>query len=355
MLFQLSKLEHKFRPFLFKVFPKKFMVLAYSLLRNKFLKNLSKQLDERVILENKKISLFNLNFRNDLGNASGFDKDGLLLEFNYKLGAGFALIGTVLEREHSGNCHKFFGKKYNPWIYLPNSKSAINSLGLPSCGIEKVLDNIKRFRDKYQVTDFPIGLSIAGHPLDEQPKQIEGLVNCLYKARKEVDFFEINQSCPNVLNQNKDINQLSTLSKVINEIKKPCSLKYNSLSLENIELIDKLGFQAISLVNTQNNYSEYIKNISLQDKKIFEFYVEKYKGGISGQAIKDFSFETIKKIHQYIKKKNLSLKLIHIGGISDKEDVLESRKYATIRQWYTGLMEKILTDDLKTIYKKIIS
>jgi dihydroorotate dehydrogenase len=133
-----------------------------------------------------------LSFRNDLGNAAGLDKDGSLLDFNYSLGAGFAVVGTVLSEPHTGNVFSFFGGlwKGNVWTPLPLSGAALNSLGLPSKGVDVALENIASFRSRNGVPPqspdrrasggakgatsssaampsaaaFPIGVSIMGHP-----------------------------------------------------------------------------------------------------------------------------------------------------------------------------------------------
>ena len=79
-----------------------------------------------------------LSFRNDLGNAAGLDKDGSLLEFSYELGAGYTVVGTVLSEPHTGNVFRFLGGLWegNAWTPLPHSGAALNSLGLPSRGVD---------------------------------------------------------------------------------------------------------------------------------------------------------------------------------------------------------------------------
>ena len=104
------------------------------------------------LFDTKHISIFaNSNYwarapQKGLGNAAGLDKDGSLLEFNYCIGAGFAVVGTVLNKPHTGNIVKIRGKEHNPWAPLPHSHSALNSLGLPSLGIDASIKNILEFK-----------------------------------------------------------------------------------------------------------------------------------------------------------------------------------------------------------------
>ena len=59
-------------------------------------------------------------------------------------------------------------------------------------GIEAVLKNIQSFQDRRQPVDFPIGLSLMGHPSQKGKAKVDGVVECLEKALPIVDFVEIN-------------------------------------------------------------------------------------------------------------------------------------------------------------------
>ena len=107
MIEQFTHLEHLIRPFVSRVIPNKLLIAAFSKSRGSYLKSLAgyaKKMPVYPVSEYKQ-TLFesNLIFRNDLANAAGFDKDGKLLEFNYKLGAGYAVVGTVLSEAFAGN------------------------------------------------------------------------------------------------------------------------------------------------------------------------------------------------------------------------------------------------------------
>ena len=56
-------------------------------------------------------------------------------------GAGFAVVGTVLDKPHCGN--QWVLNYFNPWLPLPFSGAGLNSLGLPSKGVGKAITNIK--------------------------------------------------------------------------------------------------------------------------------------------------------------------------------------------------------------------
>lgn len=304
-----------------------------------------------------------LTFRNDLGNAAGLDKDGTLLEFNYKMGAGFAVVGTVLSSPHSGNLISTLKGTANPWTPLPYSQSALNTLGLPSIGIDKTLDNIKRFQDKFSPKDFPIGLSLMAHPKLPNEKKADDLMKLFKKSKDVVDFIEINESCPNVGHKDglKDLEGLKEKMKAINSLQEashytPTLYKFSQIPnpSEILPEFDSLNVDGIVAVNTQKDYKIFEKKIAPEDKSLFNYYIFNYQGGLSGKAIRSFSFNEVKKASDVIKEKNLNLELIHIGGISTSEDIQESRKMANLREWYTGFMEAIGKYSFNEVYKKVL-
>ena len=121
-------------------------------------------------------------------------------------GAGFAVVGTVLDKPHCGN--QWVLNYFNPWLPLPFSGAGLNSLGLPSKGVGKAITNIKKFREKWQPQDFPIGVSIMGHPAQSGQEKLDGVLECVRQAVREADFIEINESCPNVAHGHGDSSEL---------------------------------------------------------------------------------------------------------------------------------------------------
>jgi len=98
-------------------------------------------------------------------------------------GAGFAIIGTVLDAPHTGNVWSFGG--FCPWLPLPSGGNGLNSLGLPSKGCAKALENIQKFKDNHteeELAGFPIGLSIMGHPAKQGAAKLEGVLQCVRDA-----------------------------------------------------------------------------------------------------------------------------------------------------------------------------
>ena len=355
-MLKLLRLEHKIRPFMAKSFSPKFFMELYSSNRKKFIESIKTSLKEPIADASYPSTVCGLNFRNDLGNAAGLDKDGSLLEFNYFLGAGFAIVGTVLNKPHTGNLFKVRKKEFNPWVPLPHSHSALNSLGLPSLGIDESINNIKKFKDAYDVSNFPIGISIMGHPLQEGEEKLNGILECVEKSVGIADFIEINESCPNV--QHKSDDGLEQRIKAVTNIKKstPIFVKLGSLGdpEKTITTMDSCNADGLVLLNTQKDYDQYRPKLNKSDLKIFDFYTKEYQGGLSGEIIKETSFESVKLASDKIKELNSKLQLIHVGGISTKEDMKKSREIAPLREWYTGFMEHLGTKKANTVYPEMV-
>ena len=76
--------------------------------------------------------VFGIRFRNPIGLAAGFDRNGEVFRPLSALGFGFIEIGTVTPRPQQGNP--------KPRIFtLPEDKAILNRIGLASKGFEAVL------------------------------------------------------------------------------------------------------------------------------------------------------------------------------------------------------------------------
>ena len=93
-----AKFEGRVRPFLVRFCPAAVVVFIYSSSRSLYLWALGRARFSPASGRYRETKALGLTFRNDLGNAAGLDKDGTLLELNWRMGAGFAVVGTVLNK-----------------------------------------------------------------------------------------------------------------------------------------------------------------------------------------------------------------------------------------------------------------
>ncbi len=357
--------EHRFRPLLESVLRPSLFRKLYSSSRHSAIRILAAQSQrmKEISAETYPQELFQskLRFRNDLGNAAGLDKDGGLLPFHYKIGAGFALVGTVLAEAHAGRQERgLFGEMANPWVPLPRSASAINSLGLPSRGAGLVRENICRFRDRYHPEAFPIGISVMGHPLQEENKKFDAVLEMMSKLLQEADFFELNESCPNT-NHDQAFEALEARVRAAVELchkggsYRPLSIKLSGLDPEGVTLkiLHELGVDAVTLCNTQTDYRKLRELVDVRERGLFDFYVQNFQGGVSGEVIRGIVQEQISQASQQLGDLSSSTRLIEVGGVSHPEHIQQSRKNERIilRQWYTGFMDALGSRNWKTLYR----
>ena len=85
--------------------------------------------------------LFNIKFKNRIGIAAGYDKNGVAIKGLSALGIGHLEIGTITPQPQLGN------KK--PRIFrLKNKSGLINHMGFPNDGLEVIAKRIENFTFK---------------------------------------------------------------------------------------------------------------------------------------------------------------------------------------------------------------
>ncbi|CAE8646991.1 unnamed protein product [Polarella glacialis] len=363
----LSRLDHQVRPGLAAMLPAPVFVWLYSASRPLFLYIMAHGglgSGGGAVDFPHPCTVMGLKFRGDLGNSAGIDKEASLLDFNFELGAGYAVVGTVLNAPHTGNVFPMLGGLFNcnAWVPLPMSGGALNSLGLPGHGVDVAVQKIEDFRRRRGIAPqkpgvelplnlrFPIGVSIMGHPAQEGQQKLDGVVECVRKAIPVADFIEINESCPNVKHGGDSSGLAERLSAVCNardEMKGssgrrvPILVKLGDVGDADatVRLLAKLGVDGIVAVNTQKDYSSF--ELPVLDRQLLDYYTEQHSGGLSGPPIRERAMGQVKASAEAVRIQKLDGKfsVIHVGGLSSAEDMKLSRASgAHLRQWYTGLI-----------------
>jgi dihydroorotate dehydrogenase len=179
------------RPLLFRFDPEKMHHLITTCMRLFFKLPFSQKFVHAVYA--RKIKSYpirlseNLTFRNPLGLAAGFDKNGTLLPGIENLGFGFIEIGTVTPRPQLGNP--------TPRLFrVPERRALLNRLGFNNDGAEIVYAHLKRVKNKVRV---PVGVNIGKNrdtPNTSAIKDYETLFKIFYP---HADYFTVNISSPN--------------------------------------------------------------------------------------------------------------------------------------------------------------
>ena len=352
----LARTDSLFRNLLLKMNPE-LSVKIYSSARKVFIELLSQEIKypPYVPSENEKIKLWDINFNCSLFNAAGMFKKGEAYYTVASQGAGAYIAGTTTGMERRGN------EKLNimhPFMPYPKSSSASNWMGLPNEGHSKVA---KKLAGINKLNGCPLGISLSTDPgMKEETAMgllIEGLK--LYE-KANVDFIELNESCPNVPHGNCDIDdsgldknllkRLEIVSKNFLSYRKrnlPVIIKLSNdtdtnLLVPMINYLIELGFDGINLGNTSLDYNLFQQLVSLKDKSNFEYFSTNFGGGLSGRILKEKSLNLTHIASNYLKTLKLSKEfhIIRTGGIENYLDLIESKNAGiSLNQWFTGYFD----------------
>lgn len=274
--------------------------------------------------------ILGINFRNPVGLAAGFDKNGDMVKILPHLGFGFASIGSITWKPYEGNPR--------PWSYrLPEIKSLLINYGLKNIGAEKILDKVENNREE----GFVVGISVAKTNSKETAdlqKGIEDYFNTIkiLNEREVGDFVEINISCPNTFGGEPftDTESLAKLLDKIGELKieKPIFLKMPiNLSWADFqELLDIAVIKGVSgiVIGNCSKDRETLKEIGKIPDNI--------AGSLSGKPTEELSNKLISKTYEKYGDKFV---IIGVGGIFSANDAYEKiKRGASLVQLITGMI-----------------
>jgi dihydroorotate dehydrogenase len=142
--------------------------------------------------EHDPVTLWGHRFRNRVGLAAGWDKDGLGMLGLSGLGLGHLEIGTVTPRPQPGNPR--------PRVFrLVKDEAIINRMGFPGRGANFVATRIEAFRKTIgTATERPIiGVNIGRNKDTPNERAAEDYISLLQRFSGLADYLVINVSSPN--------------------------------------------------------------------------------------------------------------------------------------------------------------
>jgi dihydroorotate dehydrogenase len=306
--------------------------------------------------------MWGIKFRNNICNSAGMFKNGEGYEVCANLGAGAYLGGTSTYNPRKGNSKK---NTTLPFMRLNKSKMTVNFLGLPNQG-DEVLS--KKVYTKNKVYGCPIGWSVMRSPDFTREEGEEKLVKSLflYKANPQIDFLEVNVSCPNVKKSSSGV--LESLNFISESFLKkrsrhlPVVVKLsNDVTEQCLEQILKslvtLKFDGVNIGNTSTDYSCLSRDIHRDERRIFDTFTSTFSGGVGGRALKARSLYLSKYATQYLKKIKVpqEFHVIRTGGIESHQDLLDSEAAeVSYNQWQTGFFFSYLEHGVN-VYKNVLN
>ncbi|PIR96290.1 MAG: quinone-dependent dihydroorotate dehydrogenase [Candidatus Doudnabacteria bacterium CG10_big_fil_rev_8_21_14_0_10_42_18] len=273
-----------------------------------------------------KQELLNLTFKNPVGLAAGFDKNGKLTQILPEVGFGFMEIGSVSDRSCSGN------EKPRLWR-LKKFMSLRVHYGLPSEGASAVAERLGSLP-----FSIPLGINIV-KTNDAQTDSIEDGIKDYERAFKKflplTCYFTINISCPNTFGGEPFL-EAENLDKLLSRIdalkgKQAVVVKLSpDLSESRLDALLKVIMRHKIDGIICSNLTKVRDAQNVRDKQV------PGEGGFSGRLVEEASNELIKKVYRKTAGK---ITIIGCGGVFSAEDAYKKIKLgASLIQLVTGMI-----------------
>ena len=276
---------------------------------------------------NHPVELFGLTFKNPIGLAAGYDKDGVAVPGLAALGFGHIEVGTVTPRPQEGNPR--------PRVFrLIEDQAIINRMGFPGRGADFAAQQLS---GKQKSSSTILGVNLGKNKDTPLERSAEDYINLMQIFAPLADYLTINISSPNTvgLRRLQGRQMLEGLLGAISTERKnlpgriPILVKL-APDLEGEELEDALdiildaGMDGIVATNTT------LSRPSLRSKRSVEV------GGLSGAPLRTLSLQMLEKI---LHRVNGHIPVVSSGGVMTPADAKQRLDAgAALVQIYTGLV-----------------
>jgi dihydroorotate dehydrogenase len=318
-----------FRPLLFKIDPENVHQLTLQLVRLAGLLPPTRWLLQAMYsLSDKPVEAFGLKFKNPVGLAAGYDKDGIALRGLAALGFGHLEIGTVTPRPQPGNPR--------PRIFrLVEDQAVINRMGFPGEGASKVKSRVSSM--VHRPSSIVLGINLGKNkdtPLEEAANDYITLMKAFSGL---ADYLAINISSPNTVGLRR-LQGREMLEDLLGQIKVegqrskvncPILVKL-APDLTDEELEDSVG------VIVDSGMDGVIATNTTLGRDGLRSPIQNEEGGLSGAPLRNRSEAILAKV---LRMGNGRLPVISVGGIMSPEDAKRRLDMgAALVQVYTGLV-----------------
>ena len=286
-------------------------------------------------VRSKPVTAFDLTFKNQLGLAAGYDKDGLALRGLAALGFGHIEVGTVTPLPQAGNP--------KPRLFrLVEDEALINRMGFPSRGAAFLLGRMRRpDRAALRRAGTILGINLGKNKHTSNEEAVFDYLALLQNFAPFADYLAINVSSPNTeglrnLQGRADLESLLTQLDAQRRLEEKKLMKRLPLLVKlapdldageldgAVEVILRTGMDGIIAVNTTLG-RENLRSVHLNET-----------GGLSGSPLKVRSEAVLQQIVQRVEGK---IPIISVGGIMSPADARRRLDMgAALVQLYTGLI-----------------
>ena len=277
-------------------------------------------------------TIFGSNFKNPVGLAAGFDKNGVGAGLWNYFGFGFAELGTITWHAQKGNP--------KPRLFrIAKEKAALNRMGFNNEGAETFLSTFKKQKIPSQGNrPCVLGINLGKSKITSLDAAHKDYLLSLRLLAPISDYAVINVSSPNTpgLRSLQAAKQIQKLIRTLKDLSNcpPLLVKIApDLSDNEIDEIARVaienGIDGIIAINTSLNRFN-LKHLRLKTGNT----LEQENGGLSGLPLEQRGLEVIRILRN---STNNSLPLIGVGGINSAQTAWERiAAGASLIQVYTG-------------------
>jgi dihydroorotate dehydrogenase len=340
------------RPFLFQLEPERAHRLTLRALRMLGAVPPAKWIVQQFLKgPDRPVHAFGLDFKNPVGLAAGYDKDGSAIHGLDALGFGHIEIGTVTPLPQPGNPA--------PRLFrLPEDEALINRLGFPSRGtefmqyrlkpalvpglVERVLGiSLRRAPRMMRPLSARLGVNLGRNKSTSNKQAVFDYLSLLQNFAPLADYLTINVSSPNTEGLRR-LQARAELESLLSELHGQRLLEQKRLDKrvpllvklapdlspqelgDALEAIVRTGMDGVIVVNTT------LARPGLRSPLAFE------QGGLSGSPLRAQSESALRQVVHVLDGR---LPVISVGGIMSADDAKRRLEMgASLVQLYTGLV-----------------
>ncbi len=272
-----------------------------------------------------------ITFKNPVGLAGGFDKNGDYIDALLALGFGFIEVGTVTPLAQVGN------KK--PRLFrLIKHKALINRMGFNNKGVDYLVEQLKKRR-----APGIVGVNVGKNKLTPIENAVDDYLLSVDKVYAYADYITINISSPNTPGLRK-LQSFDALKILLNGLSCQRALleeKYKNripfFIKITVDLTDDEVYSLVSLV-TEYGFDGIIStNTSIKREDVSQHRNSHQPGGLSGAPLTAAANRQMQLLNNIDGAKDITL--IASGGVNSPADA-QARQLcgADLIQVYTGFI-----------------
>ncbi|WP_442681679.1 quinone-dependent dihydroorotate dehydrogenase [Stenotrophomonas sp. JC08] len=276
-------------------------------------------------------TVFGLEFPNPVGLAAGLDKNGEHIDALFALGFGFVEIGTVTPRPQAGNP--------KPRLFrLPLHNAIINRMGFNNLGVDALVENVGRARNRRG----PLGINIGKNKDTPNEDALSDYLACMEKVYPLADYITVNISSPNTaglreLQEEQALRQLvAGLREAQEKLAATHGRRVPMLVKVAPDLSDRDIDAAARVLGELQVDGVIATNTTIGRPTVEDDPLAREAGGLSGAPLLGQSTFVLRRLRARLPE---SVPLIGVGGIGSGADaVAKMAAGAALVQCYSGLI-----------------